>query len=89
MTFLPGETFKDILLQVRSDGVPEFEERFIVHLTGVSGGVDGSPPSLQPGKGAREATLIVAPNDDPNGRLAFDAASAKVHIHEDVEGGGD
>ena len=63
LTFQPGETKNNITVTVRNDNVPEQAENFTVRLVNASQNAYIKPPGV--------ATVILLPNDDQHGVIAF------------------
>ena len=63
LTFLAGETKKMITVRLINDEVPEQAENFTVHLVNASQNAYIKPPGM--------ATVILSPNDDQHGVIAF------------------
>lgn len=64
LTFQAGETKQNITVTLRNDDVPEQAENFTVRLVNASQNAYINPPG--------EATVILLPNDDQHGVIAFD-----------------
>lgn len=63
LTFQAGETKKRITVQLINDKVPEQAENFTVHLVNASQNAYIKPPGI--------ATVVLSPNDDQHGIIAF------------------
>ena len=63
LTFQAGETKKMITVQLINDNVPEQAENFTVHLVNASQNAYIKPPGM--------ATVVLSPNDDQHGIIAF------------------
>lgn len=63
LTFQSGETKKMITIRLINDEVPEQAENFTVHLVNASQNAYIKPPGM--------ATVILSPNDDQHGVIAF------------------
>ena len=63
LTFQAGETKKTITVRLINDEVPEQAENFTVHLVNASQNAYIKPPGM--------ATVVLSPNDDQNGVIAF------------------
>ena len=63
LTFQAGETKKMITVRLINDNVPEQAENFTVHLVNASQNAYIKPPGM--------ATVVLSPNDDQHGIIAF------------------
>ncbi|MGH0186896.1 UNVERIFIED_CONTAM: hypothetical protein FKN15_023214 [Acipenser sinensis] len=76
ITFAPGETVKTLTVEVLADDVAEIEEIIRVELmTASNGGSIGAE---------RFANIVVPPNDNPYGTVAF--RQTVYRVHEPLEG---
>ncbi|XP_069081373.1 adhesion G-protein coupled receptor V1 [Pleurodeles waltl] len=63
LTFAPGETMQNLLLEVLADHIPEIEEVIRVRLTQASNGGSIGPDGV--------ANIIIPANDNPHGTVSF------------------
>ncbi|XP_053910929.1 adhesion G-protein coupled receptor V1 [Cuculus canorus] len=80
--FTDGEGSKPITLHAISDGIPEFNEFYILKLVNASGGTPG--PGGQLSKMNLAVTVMIPFNDDPFGIFIIDPESQDREIVEDV-----
>ncbi|XP_069736689.1 adhesion G-protein coupled receptor V1, partial [Phaenicophaeus curvirostris] len=82
MFFMDGEGSKPITLHAISDGIPEFNEFYLLKLVNASGGTPG--PGGQLSKTNLAVTVMIPFNDDPFGVFVIDPESQDREIVEDV-----
>ena len=63
LTFQAGETKEKIVVKLKEDQIPEAAENFTVHLVNASQSAYIKPPGI--------ATVVLLPNDDHKGVIAF------------------
>ncbi|XP_010086194.1 PREDICTED: G-protein coupled receptor 98-like, partial [Pterocles gutturalis] len=80
--FMDGEGSKPITLHAISDGIPEFNEFYILKLVNASGGSPG--PGGQLSEANLAVTVMIPFNDDPFGVFVIDPESQDREIVEDV-----
>ena len=74
VNFINGQSTATISVDVMDDSIPEQSEILTVRLISVSGDAVLVTP--------REATLQIAPNDDPNGVFQFDPDLILLSVQE-------
>ncbi|XP_030367415.1 adhesion G-protein coupled receptor V1 [Strigops habroptila] len=82
LCFIDGEGSKPITLHAISDGIPEFNEFYVLKLVNASGGSPG--PGGQLSETSLAVTVMIPFNDDPFGVFVIDAESQDREIAEDV-----
>ncbi|KAF1420925.1 G-protein coupled receptor 98, partial [Spheniscus magellanicus] len=80
--FMDGEGSKPITLHAISDGIPEFNEFYILKLVNASGGSPG--PGGQLSETSLAVTVMIPFNDDPFGVFVIDPESQDREMVEDV-----
>ncbi|KAM9822621.1 adhesion G-protein coupled receptor V1 isoform 2-T2 [Syngnathus typhle] len=80
ITFTTGEDFKAIVLEAISDGLPEFNESFVLRLVNISGGYPGGRLA----EASPSASLVIPFNDDPYGVFAIADSDLDQEVAEDV-----
>ncbi|GCB66672.1 hypothetical protein scyTo_0007916 [Scyliorhinus torazame] len=80
--FTTGERARPITLYALADGIPEFNEIYILRLLSASGGFPG--PGAQLSNGSLSANVVIPFNDDPFGVFILDPESQDREIAEDI-----
>ncbi|XP_051876623.1 adhesion G-protein coupled receptor V1 [Pristis pectinata] len=80
--FTTGELASPIALHALPDGIPEFNETYVLRLINVSGGTPGSGGQLS--NKSLSVNVVIPLNDDPFGVFVLDAESQDREVAEDV-----
>ncbi|XP_038661208.1 adhesion G-protein coupled receptor V1 isoform X3 [Scyliorhinus canicula] len=80
--FTTGECARPITLYALADGIPEFNEIYVLRLLSASGGFPG--PGAQLSNGSLSANVVIPFNDDPFGVFILDPESQDREIAEDI-----
>ncbi|XP_078070005.1 adhesion G-protein coupled receptor V1 [Mustelus asterias] len=80
--FTTGEHARPITLYALADGIPEFDETYVLRLLNASGGFPG--PGAQLSNGSLSANVVIPFNDDPFGVFVLDSESQERDVAEDV-----
>ncbi|XP_078413685.1 adhesion G-protein coupled receptor V1 [Cetorhinus maximus] len=80
--FTTGEHACPITLYALPDGIPEFNEIYVLRLLNASGGFPG--PGAQLSNGSLSANVVIPFNDDPFGVFILDPESQDREVAEDV-----
>ncbi|XP_019908355.3 adhesion G-protein coupled receptor V1 isoform X2 [Esox lucius] len=82
VTFTTGENTKPIILEAIADKLPEFNEFYILKLTGISGGYPGEGGRLA--NHSLNASVLIPFNDDPFGLFTIANENLDQEVAEDV-----
>uniref|UniRef100_UPI00398F1058 adhesion G-protein coupled receptor V1 isoform X2 n=1 Tax=Pristiophorus japonicus TaxID=55135 RepID=UPI00398F1058 len=80
--FTTGEQARPIILYARADGIPEFNEVYVLRLLSASGGSPG--PGGQLSNTSLSVNVVIPFNDDPFGVFVLDIESQDREVAEDV-----
>ncbi|XP_032873159.1 adhesion G-protein coupled receptor V1 [Amblyraja radiata] len=82
VVFTTGEVASPVALHALPDGIPEFNETYVLRLLNVSGGTPGSGGQLS--NKSLSVNVVIPFNDDPFGVFILDAESQEREVAEDV-----